>query len=440
MRLYYDRGIEKFVQAPGNRSEVTALIFKRGNSSSIDLSFCQDGAIVELAVGATGVLQFKPLGDYGGEDPVVSDSDWTKSGTGTSTIYTFTPSFNTTQLNELLVDGTVTGYVADSTARYALTGLPNGTIYGQSNDGSYWKVIDHTALSTSAGWTHAPQKSTIPLIAEIAWVESGRDGSGPVLSITVNNDLIKGTEGVPTDAVPSYPPPDALHSHPTWLANGSDDAGSFYPEGDGGSIDGTTDFYINDTAASGGTGWNGYFLTRIGSAPWTLNLTDSLGRVTTFSVASIDDNGGGYVHLAVTFRNGFQGDWFGNYQFDISSVATAPVPTPFACGNISGSYAPDLANGRYQYIYQLTGNLTINEPLFNEGTYRQLGESLLFEIQWAGSAYTLDFSADIKMPDAARAALPVTLEAYKSYLIELRVIGGYWWLKSITGPTPERVD
>ena len=207
MRAYFDKGIEKFIQSPNNRSEVTALTFIRGNSSAIELQFCEDGAVVELASGATGVLMFKALASYGGEDPVVTDAAWTKSGTGTTTKYTFNPSLNTVELNERFVTGTVTGYVADAAARYALTGLALGTIYGQSDDGSYWKVIDITKLALAAGWAHAPQTDSVSLLGEVAWVESGQDGSGPVLTITVKNDLIKGGEGVPTSGVPAYPSP-----------------------------------------------------------------------------------------------------------------------------------------------------------------------------------------------------------------------------------------
>ena len=225
---------------------------------------------------------------------------------------------------------------------------------------------------------------------------------------------------------------------PSWLANGADDAGSFYPEGAGGSVNGTTDLYINDQAASGGTGWNSYFLTRIGAPPFVLNLTDRLGHVSTFSVESIADDGGGYVHLAVNFRNGYEGDWSGVYQF---SIVPAISSVPFYTGNLSGNYAPDLSNGTYQICYQVVGDLTIQEPLFNEGTYRQAVKSLFFELQWNDDGgYLLNFDSNIQMPPAARAVLPVTLEAYRSYLIELRVIGGYWCLISVTGPNVEIVD
>lgn len=110
-------------------------------------------------------------------------------------------------------------------------------------------------------------------------------------------------------------------THPSWLANGANDAGSFYPE-TGSAINGTTELYINDVAASGGEGWNSYFLTRVGTAPFVLNVADSAGRVSTFTVASIADEGGGYVRVNVVFRNGYEGDWNGVYQLVLTPVAS----------------------------------------------------------------------------------------------------------------------
>jgi hypothetical protein len=114
--------------------------------------------------------------------------------------------------------------------------------------------------------------------------------------------------------------------------------------------------------------------------------------------------------------------------------------TPFLCGNLSGNYTPDLVNGRYQYIYQLTGNLTIQEPLYNEATYRQLGEYLEFEIQWAPVARTLNFSSNIKRSGMSELTFPYTLVPYRSYFFKLRVLGGYWCLVSFVGEFEETVD
>jgi hypothetical protein len=226
---------------------------------------------------------------------------------------------------------------------------------------------------------------------------------------------------------------------PSWQANGDGDAGNFYPESSS-AINATTQFYINDTAKDGGTGWNSYFLQRIGSAPYVLNLTDESGRVSTFSVESIADDGGGYVGLLnATFRNGHTGDWSGVYQLSIASIYGQSAP--YNVGNISGNYSPDVVNGYYQYCYGMAGDLTIFAPVRNENPYTPaIGEKLLFEIRYTNGPYLLNFDSSIKMPDATRATLPVTLETYRAYLITIKAIGGVWWLSVIEGPAPEIVD
>jgi hypothetical protein len=254
---------------------------------------------------------------------------------------------------------------------------------------------------------------------------------------------VSGAQGVPgADSTVPGPQgergPQGPSSNPTWLANGDNDAGSFYPE-TGSAINTTTQFYINDTAKDGGTGWNSYFLQRIGSAPWVLNLADSSGRVSTFSVESITDNGGGYVQLNVTFRNGHTGDWSGVYQLSIASIYGQSAP--YNVGNISGNYSPDVVNGYYQYCYGDAGDLTIFAPVRNENPYTPaIGEKLVFEIRYTNGPYLLNFDSSVKMTDAMRTALPVTLEALKAYKIEIEAIGGVWWVNPIKGPAPEIVD
>ncbi|MFZ4597826.1 MAG: hypothetical protein ACOYNN_04200 [Terrimicrobiaceae bacterium] len=209
MRLYYDLSLEAFVQSPNNRSAVTAITLKRGNTSTVEFIPCRDGVVVELGASAAGSLMFKKSTQFGGEDPLVSDGAWTKTGTGTTTIYTFAPDLNVTELNDFLVDGTITGSVANAAARYALSTPVLNSIYRQTSDGTYWQCTIPASSGSSTGWARAPQKTSVSLIGEIEWSDAGVF-STPTLSVTVNNDVIKGGEGIPTTAVPAYPSPSQI--------------------------------------------------------------------------------------------------------------------------------------------------------------------------------------------------------------------------------------
>ena len=204
MRLFIDLDSKSLVASAGERQAVTGLTFKRGDSSVIDCYFVAGGVVQELAVGASGKFGLKALGDYGG-DFIVSDLAWTKVGTGASTYYRFEPSFNTVDLNALLVDGSVGEYVASQAARYALTGKSLGYIVGQSDDTTFWQVIDAAQLANSAGWAVADQIDSVSLIAEIEWIEGSAVSSIGAVTATVPNDVIKGAEGLPTAGTPAYP-------------------------------------------------------------------------------------------------------------------------------------------------------------------------------------------------------------------------------------------
>jgi len=204
MRLFFDLDINRFVAAPGSQVSSLDFDFKRGDDAdTIDLSFVKGGIVIELASGATGKFGLKEDGQFG-EGFVVSAASWTKTGTGEDTIYSFSPNFNTTQLNRLLIDGEISQTVADEAARFALTGLAVGTIVEQEDDASYWIVIDADNLGNSAGWDDAPTKDEVTLYGEFQWIIAGKRRSTPTFESVVANDVIKDDEGLPTDADPGY--------------------------------------------------------------------------------------------------------------------------------------------------------------------------------------------------------------------------------------------
>lgn len=204
MRIVIDIDSNQTVLSPSNLQAAGGYSFKRADSARIEVQFAQAGVAIELATGATGKFMLKESGKFN-SDPIVSDTTWAKEGTGTSTLYVFEPSFNTEELNDLLVDGDIAETAADQTARYALTGLELGDIVKQSDDFTYWAVKDVAGLDNAAGWEPAPLKESVTLIGEVERVVSGARASSNTFTATVYSDVIRGDEGVPTSGPPDYP-------------------------------------------------------------------------------------------------------------------------------------------------------------------------------------------------------------------------------------------
>jgi len=202
-------GVNNRESLPQNTIEVI-----RGDTGGIDWQFVEpfvgaveiddNGASPDLPL--TMTFGAKLPGDYAGEF-LISSTTFSKIGSGATTIYRMPISLNTTEINDELVDGVVTQTVADAAARLALTGLSAGAIVGQSNDGTYWELINAASPSVAGSWAVAPQKSFVELDAQLEVILDSRIFSTLKFTLRVNNDVIKGNEGVPTAANPSYPAP-----------------------------------------------------------------------------------------------------------------------------------------------------------------------------------------------------------------------------------------
>lgn len=118
-----------------------------------------------------------------------------------------------------------------------------------------------------------------------------------------------------------------------------------------------------------------------------------------------------------------------NEIFAWSDVVSAVVdgPSRYDAGAVTGTVTLDRANGQIQYCY-MTGNTTFASP---NGV--GAGKVMSIFIQYTTGAHTLNFSG-IEMSAAAAALLPITLEANKAYIIELKYCGGSWILTDIQGP------
>jgi hypothetical protein len=146
VRVYINLDTNEPVVSPVLTQRVNTFFFVRRDVVPVEVQFVRNGAVVELGAGATGAIGLKKT--YAGSF-LANDSGWTKTGTGSSTVYTFDLNLNTTELGtEFTVD-----------------------------------TLD-----------------SINCKFEISWSVSGTTSSTMPTGAVVYNDVIRGTEGAPTFA------------------------------------------------------------------------------------------------------------------------------------------------------------------------------------------------------------------------------------------------
>jgi hypothetical protein len=144
MRVYVNLDSREFVVSPVLLQRVSTLSFTRRDVVPVEVQFVRSGAVVELAAGATGAMGLKKT--FAGSF-LANDAGFTKTGTGSTTVYQFDLNLNTTNLN----------------AEFPLD-----------------------------------TEESITAKVEIEWTESGTTSSTLPTSAIVYNDVIRGGEGVPT--------------------------------------------------------------------------------------------------------------------------------------------------------------------------------------------------------------------------------------------------
>ena len=168
MKLYVDLETLQLIEAPGFRNPVTSLRFKRGDAARLEVAFLQNGT-TPVAIGDPGTLEIqfgvKPRNRYD-IGYLVHDAAWTMPDEeAESPLYQCSPSFNTEELDSALGVGSSTG----------------------------------------------TELSEISLMGEITWREgAGEPTSTRTFLVVVENDVNRGTEGVPTSAEPPYPAPGSI--------------------------------------------------------------------------------------------------------------------------------------------------------------------------------------------------------------------------------------
>ena len=163
MKLYVDLETLQLIEGPGFRNPVTSLRFKRGDAAQLEVTFLEGGSTAaSIGNPATLEIQFgiKPRNRYD-IGYLVHDSVWTMPAINAeSPVYQCSPSFNTLELDSALGVGSSTG----------------------------------------------TELSEITLMGEITWREGdGQPTSTRTFLVVVENDVNRGTEGVPSSAEPTYP-------------------------------------------------------------------------------------------------------------------------------------------------------------------------------------------------------------------------------------------
>jgi len=121
MRVYINLDSSEFVVSPVLTQRVTTLFFTRRDTVPVEVQFVRSGAVVELGAGATGQIGLKTT--YTG-DFLANDTAWTKTGTGTSTVYQFDLNLNTANLDAVFSPDATTDSVD---AKFEISWSVSGT-------------------------------------------------------------------------------------------------------------------------------------------------------------------------------------------------------------------------------------------------------------------------------------------------------------------------
>ncbi len=173
MRLYADVDTRQLITSPGIRQALGAVFQTRGDTSTVEIVFLRNGTQIDPTPD-TVFFCVKPVGKFD-TDPLVFSDTFTKSGTGATAIWTGSPSFNTTGLNEA---------------------------FNKNSD----DTDDISVLATSL---------------EVGYVKSGQQTTIRAVRCNIENDLYRGGEAVPEEAVPPYPDTPAADTFLTGNSDGS---------------------------------------------------------------------------------------------------------------------------------------------------------------------------------------------------------------------------
>jgi hypothetical protein len=162
VRVYINLDTSEFVVSPVLTQRVNTLFFTRRDTVPVEVQFVRGSAVVELGAGATGQIGLKKT--YTGNF-LANDTAWTKTGTGTSTVYQFDLNLNTANLDaEFSPDATTDSIDAKFEISWSVSGtttttLPcTATIYNDVVRGDEGSAL---AFTTASGFRLMSPNGTV---------------------------------------------------------------------------------------------------------------------------------------------------------------------------------------------------------------------------------------------------------------------------------------
>lgn len=125
MRVYISLDTREFVVSPTLLQRVSTLYFVRRDNEPVEVQFVRSGAVVELAAGSTGKMGLKSTfaGNF-----LAYAGNWVKSGTGTSTVYTFSLNMTSANLDALFPADTETSISCKVEVEWQVSGNTSSTL------------------------------------------------------------------------------------------------------------------------------------------------------------------------------------------------------------------------------------------------------------------------------------------------------------------------
>lgn len=176
---------------------------KRGTTRKFAVQFVSAGVVQELSIGATGILGFKLKGQRDSQAYAAAALSWIKSGSGTSTVYTFTLTFSSTPIDTAIAAVDATAEAASS-SQSSICNLPapvllEGELKWTDSDGDH-KTLAALKLSIESDInrggevyqapTPASQPITLPTITRQTGGTSTDLDAVPILQFSTSAFLL----------------------------------------------------------------------------------------------------------------------------------------------------------------------------------------------------------------------------------------------------------
>lgn len=228
-RLFVDLDQGKILVAPGTSQLLTSIDEKRSPNAGLEVQFLRNVTVQELSPGASGKFEIKESLKYDA-NTIAGAASWVKSGSGETTLYTFTYDSMVAALDALLgieapvvVTGVNTGTDTltsaasppiDARIQFQTVGTLPAGLFPNTD---YWVITaGHTTTDfkvsltqggavvdiTSAGSGGTDNKwakisddiVSVTLMAEIQWIADGRTNKTQTFDYVHVNDVVRDSD------------------------------------------------------------------------------------------------------------------------------------------------------------------------------------------------------------------------------------------------------